>query len=299
MGARTKGKKKNREREELCTHCGGKGHGRFTPTLIRRRECPAFGKTCSKCGKDHHTAKVCRSERSENTWADTLSEVSMCNLTSLDFDIHGILDHVYHEPSHKWVRRRSKPQPFIRLSVETNREDYQQLGYIYIYRLTTGQNKTMTEAMADTGYQSCLTGTAILHRLGLPLDDLIPVTLSMRAANDSRLEILGAAILRLSDPTTAKTTRQMVYVTPTVDKLFLSQEACTGLGIEPSFPNNHTTGIADSGTKEADTSPQTERTQPTEQCNCPRRQQPPTRPHHSPQRRKSPGPIQVQHIQYL
>ena len=119
--------------------------------------------------------------------------MSMCNLTSLDSHVHGTLDHhVYHEPSHKWVRRRSKPQPFIRLTVETNREDYQQLGY--------GQKKTTTEAMADTRCQSCLTGTAILHRLGLPLDDLIPVTLSMRAANDSRLEILGAAILRLSDP---------------------------------------------------------------------------------------------------
>ena len=121
------------EREELCTYCGGKGHGRYAPTRIRRTECPAFGKTCSKCGKDHHTAKVCRSERSERTRADTLSEgawVSMCNLTSLDSHVRGTLDHhVYHEPSHKWVGRRSKPQPFIRLTVETSREDYQQLGY--------------------------------------------------------------------------------------------------------------------------------------------------------------------------
>lgn len=78
--------------------------------------------------------------------------------------------------------------------------------------------------------------------------DLISVTLTMRAANGSQLKILGAVILRLSNPKTNKNTRQMVYVTPSVTKLFISQEACADLGIiKPTFPNSAIAAVSDMG----------------------------------------------------
>ncbi len=47
----------------------------------------------------------------------------------------------------------------------------------------------------------------------------------------------------------------MVYVTHNVSKLFLSQEACTDLGIiTPTFPDTHNARISDSDTTEVDTS---------------------------------------------
>ncbi len=70
----------------------------------------------------------------------------------------------------------------------------------------------------------------------------------MRVANESQLNIQGAIIMRLTNPRTDKTTRQMVYVTPDVTKLYISREACADLGIiEPSFPNAAAAAISDTG----------------------------------------------------
>lgn len=260
-------------KEDTCSYCGGKGHGKSAPTRIRRTECPAFGTKCTKCGRDHHMERVCRSDSKQ---ADTLYESTlfsdMCTLTSSDPLTAGTLDHhIYSQPTKTWIKRQSKPQPYIRLQVKINRDDYSHLGY----PLRTGNKTTSIEAMADTGCQSCLMGTSILHKLGLSLDDLIPVRLRMRAANNSHLNILGAAILTLSN--LRKTTRQMVYVTSNVSKMFLSQEACADLGIiEPTFPDTlpdtRNALISDSDTTEADNHP------PTQPCHCPSRSKPPPIP---------------------
>lgn len=66
-------------KEDSCSYCGGRGHGKSAPTRIRRIECPAYGSKCNNCGKDHHTKKMCRSDskQHENTLFDT-----MCHITS-------------------------------------------------------------------------------------------------------------------------------------------------------------------------------------------------------------------------
>ena len=95
--------------------------------------------------------------------------------------------------------------------------------------------------MADTGCQSCLVGMKAMHLLGLRKSDLIPVTLRMHAANNNGIKILGAVVLRFSGRSHSGEileTRQIVYVTSDTDKLFLSREACTALGmITKNFPS--------------------------------------------------------------
>ena len=94
-------------------------------------------------------------------------------------------------------------------------------------------------AMADTGCQSCLAGLKIVKKLGLSIRDLIPVDIKMHAADNRDIRILGATILRLSGKHKGeeRSTRQIVYVTDHTDKLFLSREACTDLGIiSTTFP---------------------------------------------------------------
>ena len=59
----------------------------------------------------------------------------------------------------------------------------------------------------------------------------------MRAANDSPITILGAILVQLAEPQGKRSTRQMVYITDHVNKIFLSQEACTDLGIIPTYRN--------------------------------------------------------------
>ena len=95
-------------------------------------------------------------------------------------------------------------------------------------------------AMADTGCQSCLAGIKIANRLGFSERNLIPVTLKMHAANNRNIKILGACVLRFSGKNSTGemlATRRLVYITDSSDKLFLSREACSALGIiTDSFP---------------------------------------------------------------
>ncbi len=42
----------------LCTHCGQIGHGSSRDE--RSDNCPAYGQTCTKCGKQGHLGTVCR-----------------------------------------------------------------------------------------------------------------------------------------------------------------------------------------------------------------------------------------------
>ena len=96
--------------------------------------------------------------------------------------------------------------------------------------------------MADTGFQSCLAGIKIAHRLGFNERNIIQVTLKMHAANNRNIKILGATILRFSGTNSAGEmfeTSQVVYITDSSDKLCLSREACTALGImTDNFPHN-------------------------------------------------------------
>ena len=60
------------------------------------------------------------------------------------------------------------------------------------------------------------------------------VSMKMHDANGKGINILGAAILRLSGKSPngePRETRQITYITDNSDKLFLSREACIALGI--------------------------------------------------------------------
>ena len=46
---------------EIRSYCGTKGHGKNSPTKIKRVDCPAFGSKCDNCDRDHHFSKMCRS----------------------------------------------------------------------------------------------------------------------------------------------------------------------------------------------------------------------------------------------
>ncbi len=114
----------------------------------------------------------------------------------------------------------------------------------------------------------------VVERLGLRKHDLIPVTMQMHAANNDGIKILGAAIMRFTGKSkTGKTreSRQVVYVTSDSDKLFLSCETCTTLGIiTKDFP---TIGEAlQIGTEENVSHPT------ASTCDCPKRERPPPKP---------------------
>jgi len=120
--------------------------------------------------------------------------------------------------------------------------------------------------------------------------DLIPVTMQMHAVNNNGIKILGAVILRFSGRSPSGATlesQQIVYVTSDSDKLFLSWEACTALGmITQNFPTVGET-IHTCNTTEPDracdaTPPDSATYMPkstsSSPCTCPCREAPPPSP---------------------
>ena len=121
------------KKQDHCSYCGRKGHGRNAPARLRRKECPAYGTVCGHCNKDHHFESVCRGKaktkisrtsEQESAVFDVLCELTMqCNMSSISLD-----HHVYDRLLDKWLKRPSKSQPFARLSVTVQREDYRVSG---------------------------------------------------------------------------------------------------------------------------------------------------------------------------
>lgn len=189
------------------------------------------------------------------------------------FDVlYELTHHVYDWLLDKWLKRPSKSQPFVGLSVTVQREDYKYFGFC----LSVQPDAVLVDVMADTGCQSCLAGFELVEKLGLSNNDLIPVNMLMHSADNRDIPILGAIILRLSGRDqlgNERITRQIVYITYSTDKLFLSREACVDLGIIPvqfpvvgivpvqtDYPTPPSNGCASSSQDAA-----------LLHCNCPRR----------------------------
>ena len=210
---------------------------------------------CSYCGKTGHSKRCASSSISQQHNGRTLS---------LDH-------HMYNEICDQWSKQASQSQPFIKLQTTVHSEDYAALGF----KVKISPKTASLPAMADTGCQSCLAGVNILHPLGLTEDvNLIPVTMKMHAANNNRITILSATILRFSSKSETDeiiSTRQIVYITDSCSKIFLSREACvTLIGIiSSSFP---TIGEATNGINDGAL------------CCCPQRELPPTLPEKLPYR---------------
>ena len=269
-----------RKQAATCGYCGGKGHGKNPPWRIRKTECPAYGKKCRACGRENHIDQVCRGRKQTATppEADTCDEqtavfAELCAVSSIGTG-DGVrtltLDHhLYDNLCDRWLKRGSQPQPFLNLKLSVNKEDYRTLGFILDRRV-----KAVTlPTMADTGCQSCLVGINVIEHMGMNTSDLLPVSMRMKAANKQDIRILGAAIIRFSGENNSDpklVSRQIVYVTDSTDRVFLSRAACVDLGlISKAFPtlgemSNVAVTDADNGI--------------TAQCDCPRRMAPPTKP---------------------
>ena len=174
------------------------------------------------------------------------------------------------------MRRSSKAQPFVMLTVTAAPEDYASLGFT----LKSKPKSAVLSSMADTGCQSCLGGVKLLSRIGHTTTDLIPVSMKMHAANEKGIHIIGAVILRFMGNSAngeSRETRQITYITNNSDKLFLSREACIALGmISKTFPSIgeikqvcSVTATLTAHINDADNGGE---------CSCPLRQMPPNKP---------------------
>ena len=126
-----------KDKKELCSYCGQRGHGKYAPTKVRKAECPAYSKSCGHCGKHNHLATVCRGKNKPPPTRLQLKSAifdSLCNLNTStpqpaqhSAALH--LDHhLYHSPHERWIQQPSQTQPFLALTASAHPEDYRALG---------------------------------------------------------------------------------------------------------------------------------------------------------------------------
>ena len=279
-----------------CMYCGKTGHGRSAPLKLRQKKCSAYGKVCSSCGIPNHFSELCRSRPqaprapfNKSSPVNTSEIANECpvwqELCSIDInsgqDVNAsctvVGHHVFKGAGKGWALKPSKPQPTIQLSVSIHQEDYKQLGI----NLTVRETHKHVWVSPDTCAQSCLAGFNFARLLGLHKGQLTPVKLRMLAANKSHINVLGAVIVRFSGKTKSNNTvetRQMVYISDSTDKLYLSREACEDLGIvSHNFPTiNDTSEHSIYSSHSVCTSDLLDRSKLG--CDCPQRSLPPAKP---------------------
>ena len=263
--------------DDVCSYCGKKGHGKKATLATRKTACPAYATKCTKCGKNNHYTSLCLSSVPKPFVQEESGAIfdHLCATSSHIAAASGhkhttskrnpliLSHHLFDDIQQSWMRRSSQPQPFIDLQITSSFNDYDTLGFSHLGK---DVRCTTFKVMADTGCQSCIAGLKAIKRLGIQKENLIPVTIKMSAANETSLQILGAAILRftgMGPDGESRQTRQIVYVTDSTDKIYLSREGCVALGlISKEFP---TIGEVKSVAA-------------TKECDCPQREFPPPRP---------------------
>ena len=277
---------------QFCSHCGLSGHGNGRNKEERVKKCPAYNKRCTKCGLLHHSPTVCR-KQVESSSSNQFGRASQQPATQDAVFLHTgeedigffhespydevssiTLDHhVYDDMVKAWLKRKSDPQPFIRLAVTIDPTDLKDLGYSLPIKSPT---VSYVNAIADTGCQSCLAGSQVLQTLNISKSSLVPVKMQMTAANSNAINIIGALPLCFTGTSPSgieHTTRQIVYFTDSTNKLFISKQACTMLGIiSRNFP---TIGETLSSSDKVSAEPESGIIR---SCDCPRRQLPPPKP---------------------
>ena len=301
--------RKNKERppeadNASCRNCGKKGHGSRANKEIRKEKCPAYDKKCDKCGKPGHFANVCQSKaegdhkKSEKPDADENSAIfsSLCKISSgenatLEQNNQGLkwgttrsqrgsppkksimMDNQVWKSDKGWIRRRASEQPNVDIHIELLSNDMKNIGF----PVQSTPRLHKTKALADTGCQNMLVGISTIYRMGLNKKDLVPVTLSMRNATEGDICLLGAIFARVwgrSDTGDIVETKQMVYVTDAIERVFLNRDALLDMGIiSPSFPTIGQFQTSAQYTQRTDAI-----TTEKISCACPRRSEPPKLP---------------------
>lgn len=208
----------------LCKHCGEPAHKN------RRRECKAFGLTCT-CGRRGHLPKVCFNKGKPRTSPQEKHEAIT------DAGVYELATRYVIAPQRGYIDLITRP-PNNRLPITVS-VDVQSLTRLRAKPASSTEHTMSCTAVADTGATVTCGGPDILAALGVRRTDLMPSNIQLFAANKSRLEVLG--VLPVSLALTADSGRQqvtdMLHIVRELSGMYLSRDVLTSLGsIPPSFP---------------------------------------------------------------
>ena len=259
-----------------CKFCGETRHTPANTSEDRRQHCKAFGKTCSKCQKQHHFASVCLSGRPLQTSAvqggngGTIGSITRNNLydsETFEYPDHSLhptkvadllpvvgvlrgqgpvtslpLPHHVHDVVQGWYPSRAKDSPSLPISLSIDSHAYAALGLNMPRTSHRVTNRSRSDhGTADTGAQLTVMPARVIENLGIKTDTIFPVQSRLNAAQDTPIMVEGGVLLIISatNPQTGvtKSTHQLCYISRHVNSTFLSLSACIDLGLVPSsFP---------------------------------------------------------------
>ena len=179
------------------------------------------------------------------------SEVHPDKPLSLDIDSHlnigflGQLTAQVNQLSHvginefgRWAKIRVEDHPEVDVRIEPDVAGYDELKLQPKPPLK--HKATTSRSLVDTGAQMVVMGVKTVYAMGLGKKNIIPVGMTIRAANTGGLKLLGGVLVRISGKVQdgrERFTRQLAYVAEDVDRVFLSKKACEELGIiSNNFP---------------------------------------------------------------
>ena len=183
----------------------------------------------------------------------------------------------------EWRRARFTKHPTVKLHISIDKEAPR------ARHRKPSQVLAEVEGVTDSGAQSDVWSLKEFLAAGFSREDLHPVSLSLQAANKSKISIEGAffSIIEGRSPDNKSVSaRAMIYISKDVHSMFLSHESLLSLGILPSdFPtiggSNQKHGKHDSASMAAirvsNAGCAAGMTNDVD-CDCPKREDPPMRP---------------------
>lgn len=130
-----------------------------------------------------------------------------------------------------------------------------------------GTSPTSVAAVVDTSAMVCVAGPGLLHALKVPRCQLQPVS-GLRDVADKPLKCMGAAMCTFSASGTSTT--QPIYFLSSAKTLYLSYDACKGLGLLPPDFAHHTGVAAATSAIGGTVMAQQEQARPEGDCTPPR-----------------------------
>ena len=243
---------------DRCKYCRRSGHGKAPEREMRSSKCPAWNKKCLTCGRLGHfkSSEVCKGTPGEKDPSKDKSKVSVVKKSEpAQFNkvkptkVHGVEDgsklaHVeWDKVAAHWRQMEPRDLPKLDVSINVLVEEHQKLFPRKFFDSNVTEEKPgrlqKWTVCPDTGAMICISGVALMNRLNLSSRDLIPVSQSVVAANESDMDILGGVILRITvrAEEVEASTNVLCYISRKCKGMYLSLAACKDLTIvHKNFP---------------------------------------------------------------